>query len=609
MTTFDFGGSKGPVHNNWVSAGKTRNWMLHDPVLDWLDLYGEAAGYVRDDKVPGYDQRTDFSLFIMEKGLAFEERVYDVLANDIDIVFMERPTDFCVEDHAARTVDVLKTMPEAVAQACVADPETKTFGYPDLLVRSDVVSRLWPDAFHDEIFDVDAPNLGIRFHYVVVDIKYTTIKLKADSTVGNDGSSPAYKGQLFVYNRALAHMQGYQPPTAFLLGRSWNQVSKKSKRRGTSALERLGPVPLYEVPKKGATLEMQVDDAIAWFRRLRKDGAKWQAMPLPSTPELRPNMCNTLDAPWHQAKKIIADATGELTTLWMVGVNKRNAALEKGVARWQDVKRSGVVDIKGPKTELLLDAILDVNRLEGPPLRPAFVLANAHEWAIEPELEFYVDFETVSDLDDDFSRFPKRGGQPLIFMVGCGHVEDGQWHFREFTVDRLTPEAEAAIIEDWFDHMGAVTARLHPGGVPKIIHWSHAEVSSLESAYNSAVARHPDRSWPRVNWFDFLKCVVKAEPIVVRGALGFGLKAIAKSMYAHGLIKTNWSDGPTDGLGAMVGAWRAAAEAEAEGLPLDRSPLIRDIASYNEVDVRVMWEIVQYLRTHHVDQGLVKQGV
>ena len=30
----------------------------------------------------------------------------------------------------------------------------------------------------------------------------------------------------------------------------------------------------------------------------------------------------------------------------------------------------------------------------------------------EPPLEFYVDFETVNDLNDDFSLIPKRGGLP-----------------------------------------------------------------------------------------------------------------------------------------------------------------------------------------------------
>ncbi|MBI2755371.1 MAG: hypothetical protein HYX52_01550 [Chloroflexi bacterium] len=56
-------------------------------------------------------------------------------------------------------------------------------------------------------------------------------------------------------------------------------------------------------------------------------------------------------------------------------------------------------------------------------------------------------------------------------------------------------------------------------------------------------------------WFDLLTQMVRAEPVAVRGAFNFGLKSIVKGMHAAGLIETTWTDGPTDGLGAMIGAW------------------------------------------------------
>ena len=56
-----------------------------------------------------------------------------------------------------------------------------------------------------------------------------------------------------------------------------------------------------------------------------------------------------------------------------------------------------------------------------------------------------------------------------------------------------------------------------------------------------------------MNWFDFLTRVVREEPVVVRGAMGFGLKDVAQAMFNLGLIDTNWEQGPGHGLGAMVG--------------------------------------------------------
>lgn len=82
--------------------------------------------------------------------------------------------------------------------------------------------------------------------------------------------------------------------------------------------------------------------------------------------------------------------------------------------------------------------------------------------------------------------------------------------------------------------------------------------------------------------------MVRAEPVTVTGAFNFGLKSITKAMHAAGWITTTWTDGPTDGLGAMIGAWWCNAEAGRLGVRMAEIDLMREIATYNGVDVRVM---------------------
>lgn len=269
--------------------------------------------------------------------------------------------------------------------------------------------------------------------------------------------------------------------------------------------------------------------------------------------------------------------------------------------RWTDPAITPTaLGVTGVEEGPTLSAVLDANRsVDGPPLRPAHVRAAELEWRPEPPLEFYVDFETVSDLADDFSTIPERGGQSLIFMIGCGHLEDGDWQWRCFITDDLGIASEGRIIDDWFAHMAAVRARRAPDEEPRVYHWSHAERSWLESAYNSARKRHPLKHWPQPRWFDFLSRVVRPEPVVMRGAFGFGLKAIAKAMHDHGLIETRWQDGPSDGMGAMVGAWWCAGQAREHGCRLSEVAFMDEIESYNEVDCRVMMEIVRHLRREH----------
>ena len=89
---------------------------------------------------------------------------------------------------------------------------------------------------------------------------------------------------------------------------------------------------------------------------------------------------------------------------------------------------------------------------------------------------------------------------------------------------------------------------------------------------------------------------MRAVPVTVRGAFGFGLKPLAKAMHGLGFIETTWGDGPADGMGAMVGAWWCDAEAARTGVPMPELPLMIDIGRYNEVDCRAMAELVTWLR-------------
>ncbi len=593
----------------WISASQTRNHAIGDPLLDWLARYGNARGYLRDDDPerhdPLYDDRTDFTRFIFDQGRRFEAAVVALLREthpEYELLTLSRGHEQ-IRDLTAAT-DTFEAMRQGVPiihQAVLWDAATLTFGAPDLLVRSDVLHRIFPAALTAEEASIVAPDLAGAFHYRVVDVKFTTLRLSSRGDVGNDGSAPAYKCQLHVYNRALGRLQGYEPPASFLLGRSWQQEREGVTERGLSCLDRLGRVPHDGALAGGRPIAVEVADATSWLRRVRTEGASWTLEPRPDVPELYPNLSNQQDSPWHAAKRELAADIHDLSLLWQVGPERRARGHSAGITDWRDPRCTpAVLGLSGKNAGTLIE-LIDVNRDDaGPPVRPPRVSAAAAEWRAPLALEFYVDFETVNDLADDFTSLPERGGQTLIFMIGCGHLEDGEWRFRSFTVDALTEDEEARIIEAWIEHMTATRARLAPDGPdPLVIHWSHAEVTTFENAYNSARARHPERDWPSPRWFDFLNRVVREEPVVVRGSMSFGLKSVARALADLGAIETRWGDGPADGLGAMVGAWWAQARAAELGEPLSEDALILEIAQYNEVDCRVMMETVNYLRAYH----------
>ena len=578
--------------DDWVSASRTRNYLKDDPLLDWLNAHGEEKGFQKD----AVDARTDFGTFVMKKGREFEDAVMRNLSARYAVVTVGKGwEDSRSEAAALRTWDAMLAGTEVIAQAPVRNPETRTYGMIDLLVRSDVLERMFPGTLGKEAA-APAPDLpGARWHYRVLDVKFSTLDLLVDGHAS--AGQLHYAAQVWLYNEALGRLQGYPAPCGYLLGRAWTQ----RKDRGHSALERVCRVDRAHVRRSGDTLGDLALAACEWVRRVRRDGASWDVLPRPSVPQLRPNMRADQDAPWHGAKKRIAEELNDLTILPRVNPEKRDGAVAAGLSSWRDPTVSAHrLGITGDKMIPLVDAVIAANHSspDGPYVFPPHIAANEIVWRKPAPVELFVDFETVSDLDDDFSKFPVKGGQPLIFMVGLGSTgSDGAWQFEVFTVDRLVLEEERRCLNAWIARMRALCAERGKSlGEARIYHWSPAEVSTIETAYNSAAERHGLPAYRDLPWVDLLANVVRAEPVTVRGAFGFGLKAVTKAMHAAGLIAADWPDGVADGLGAMVGAWWCDAEARRTGGSMRDLELMGQIERYNRVDVEAMRDVLGWLR-------------
>jgi len=588
--------------DDWVSAGAMRNWARNDALLDWLERYGGERGIARDDQRAAYDERFDFQRFLASQGKRFEEQVLADLERRVGLTRIYVDRDDARSLAAAHaTVAAMDRGERVIAQGLLRDPQSRTYGRIDLLVRSDILAELCGDAFgENDDPNVAAPALnGAAWHYRVIDVKFSTLELLKGGSLSTS-SELGSSAQVWTYNQMLGRVQGYVAPFAYVLGRGWRQGNSA---RGDTCWERLARIPAETyVRSREAALADVVAEGAAWVRRVRREGAAWQVLPTPTIDELWPNMKNERDHPWHEAKKEIADELRELTLLWRVSAAMRDRARARGVTRWDDPRISaGWLGITGETHPAMFDAMIAANRDTGPAVRPARIGADEGRWRERAPVELYVDFETVNDLNDDFSTFPKKGGQSLIFQVGCGTYADGRWDFAQFTARALTPDSEADMIDAWLTHVAAVAKRagLAGAGDARLFHWSAAETVFMDAAYDSARARHPDRGWPELAWYDLLERIVHPEPVVVRGALRFGLKAVARAMKAHGLIETEWGEGLADGTGAMAGAWAAAAIAARDRTDIAMVELMAEVGRYNEIDCRVMAEVLEHLRREH----------
>jgi hypothetical protein len=103
-------------------------------------------------------------------------------------------------------------------------------------------------------------------------------------------------------------------------------------------------------------------------------------------------------------------------------------------------------------------------------------------WRLQKEIDFYVDFETVSSLGDTFEHFPVCDDTSMITMIGCGHVDPFtlKQEIVVFTVRLLDKDEEKKIIHKWFNHMRKVLLRFHAQTHP------HESTSSESSSSSSS---------------------------------------------------------------------------------------------------------------------------
>ena len=318
--------------DGWVAATDTRNFMLQNPLLDWLDRYGIAKGFKPDTP----DPRTDHVSFLSDKGRQFKQAVVKHLQNHLQnqgigtvqtVTGTKQRLDVHNLQAATNTYQAMCAGVAVIYRGVLRDPQHRCYGSPELLIRRNVLESLFGDTLCELEAATPAPNLDIADHYVVVDIKYTTLDLTVDGSLSSSKNNPAYKAQLHIYNRALGRLQGFTPSQAFLLGRGWEQTIQKHTTRAASAVDRLGPVPSNDKIRKQPVGAL-VDAAVGWLLEMRGQGATWNIVP-PTVDKLRPNM-NTDNGRWTTVTKGFAARTGELTMLPNVSVPQRKKATASG---------------------------------------------------------------------------------------------------------------------------------------------------------------------------------------------------------------------------------------------------------------------------------------
>ena len=361
---------------------------------------------------------------------------------------------------------------------------------------------------------------------------------------------------------------------------------KGEKFFNNSCFNKLGIIDFENVDK---FISMQIKFALQWNRQVIKHGAKWSLNP-PSRSELYPTM--GIDSGYYNKfKKSFANELGELTMLWQCGVKHRKIALENGIDSWKNPNcNSAALGVYGSYAPII-DKIITINQKKDI-IKPAIIVNNMGGWQTHVPTELYVDFETFNDICQSFESLPIQRRFSKIFLIGVGWINNGTWHYKKFICKDTSNQEECRVLLEFKKF-------INDKGNPPLFYW-HAEKNFWKQSINSnsditSLQKTRLLSVLDLNWIDMCK-VFKQEPIVIKGCFGFGLKEIAKNMIKHKLISTQLEADCTNGMTAMIRAWQCYKKYEQ---PIS-APIMLDIIKYNEFDVKVLCEIMIYLRNNHI---------
>lgn len=215
----------------------------------------------------------------------------------------------------------------------------------------------------------------------------------------------------------------------------------------------------------------------------------------------------------------------------------------------------------------------------------------------QDSLEFYLDYETMnSNLGHILVEDNNIGYQnnQFIFQIGVGYSRKGKWVYKSFLASTNDLVGEVTMIKQFWEYIEEVKKE-EKSQKAHFVHWYNAEPISykkLQQRVRSVGTNIPDK-----DFFDLYQ-LFREEPITINGSLNFSLKSVAKAMNKNKLIKTNWdSTNPcSNGLNAMLLAHKAYKESK--GPVSDNNVIMYNIIHYNQVDCKVLWEIITYLRNN-----------
>lgn len=563
---------------NYITAAKLKNYLSDDPLMDWLESYGHLHNYSKDPD----DPNQDFNQFIRDKQTVFKKNIMSKIESKLPITKIDTCLD--VRKKISQTMDYIYLGKKVIYQGLLFSDSHNLIGTPDLLIRHDCITSLFPDLKIS----------GNKHTYCPVNIEFLKLHLNKDGFIQNTNKRyQCLKAKSIIDSICLNEFLGCQNTVSLIISKSI-QLSSNSELHLDFESFFYGQVDYLTYDQ---SIYQKILLGCGWVSQLQSEGYNWSVTNLSKSlmkKELYPNMVNQDDFPWHSVKIEIASKIKEITLLYHCGIKQREHAFQHGAYQWSQCN-SDSLKIGNTRKSTIVNKMIDMNQYQSEiEISPRTLKNHTNRERLSWDLvEFYVDFETVINFDET-SEESSEGDNSILFMIGCLCVQQkrgnsqSKTEFKQFTCQSLRQESE--IIDSWISYMNGMISGSGSSKSVKVYHWSHAEPVIMKKL--SLKYQNSELFPSRFQWVDLLQ-IFKQEPIILKDVFGYGLKSVVKKLHQLGLIQTTWPQSEVmNGKNAMIYAWLYYTDKNNQP-----SDIMKQIEHYNFIDCQVLSEITTFLRT------------
>lgn len=529
-----------------ISVTQCKNWILQDPLLDYLNIFGD------DDKKDSFAYKEcNFSSYIMSKGIDYEKQVVEHIIQLINGRFshtMIERTSFYNDTKTA-----FKNKTDVIFQPFIKDYNGylfddghqtmshgyQTFGFPDIIIKKKVLQVL---------FNFSVEIVGKPDDYICIDIKY---------------SKCANKNGLLHIDTNYTKFVSCQ---VMLYGLITNILFKQKVSHG------------FVLPKQSLENNLQLlgvclnnkehlelcNTAFSWISFISESGKEFNLDDcLPCMKELLPNLNNTMDYPWNSYKVKLAKQYKELSLISGIGNKLRTKLHNNNQFTINDI------DIKDFQKTCLKSLISITNN-------------NNNNNVINSKRRIYIDIETCYLFS--LSR-------EIIVMICCGYYDaNNKWICNIFSNDRdgSVISDDSFLVNQFLQYVKTTPEEI------VFVHFSPAENKVFKKIKETEPLLYFDTEDLHQSFLSKYKTIEKLD---INNLSGFGIKEIMKALHSNNTIDKNPYDNCLIKSGIEVLAFynQWFENFYDTEFQIKAKIIVEDIKKYNEADIIALYLIDKVL--------------